>query len=65
MFNLNADQGRIVRTTATVAGGFWLCNQIADTSLMERVWHQLTLLTLGIGALRVWRLEASKPSHET
>lgn len=61
MFNLDERQLRVLGRTAVVAGAFWLCNQIADSSVMERVWHQLSILALSLGALRVWVLEAAKP----
>ena len=60
MFALNEEQRRIVRLTVASAFAFWLCNQIADSTLAERVWHQLSLLTLGFGAVRVCVLEAAK-----
>jgi hypothetical protein len=60
MFNLDTSQRKILRITAVAAGALWLCSQIADSILMERVWHQLTILTLCVGALRVWGLGAAK-----
>lgn len=63
MFNLDDNQRKVLQMTAVSAGAFWLCNQIADSTLMERVWHQLTVLTLGVGALRVWVLEGAKPKN--
>ena len=61
MFNLDEKQLQVLGRTAVVAGAFWLFNQIADSSLMERVWHQLSILALCLGAFRVWVLEAAKP----
>lgn len=61
MFNLDEKQLRVLGRTAVAAGAFWLFNQIADSSLGERVWHQLSILALSLGALRVWVLEAAKP----
>jgi hypothetical protein len=61
MFNLNENQRKILLATAVSAGAFWLANQIADSTIMERVWGQLAILTLCLGAMRVWVLEAAKP----
>jgi hypothetical protein len=63
MFNLDDNQRTVLRVTAVSAGAFWLCNQIADSTSMERLWHQLTILTLCIGGLRVWVLEVAKPKN--
>lgn len=60
MFTPNEEQRRILRGTVTWAFIFWLCNQIADSTLAERVWHQLSVLALGVGAVRVCALEAGK-----
>lgn len=65
MFNLDATQGRAIRMTVALAGACWLCNQIADSSLMERIWHQLSVVVLGVGAMRVWLLEAAKPRQSS
>jgi len=61
MFNLDGSQWRIVRFTAGSAFAFWLFSQIADSSVFERLWHQVAVLTLGAGAIRVWVLEGAKP----
>ena len=61
MFNLVVSQLRVLGRTAVVAGAFWLFNQIADSSPMARVWHQLSIVALALGALRVWVLEGAKP----
>lgn len=60
MFNLDNHQRRVVRITVVSAGALWICNQIVDSTVVERMLHQLTVLTLCVGALRVWVLEAVK-----
>jgi hypothetical protein len=60
MFNLNEEQRRVFRVAAVFAFAFWLCNQIADSTLAERVWHQLGILAVGIGAVRGCALEGAK-----
>lgn len=60
MFTLDEQQRGVVHTTILLAFAFWLCNQVADSTLMERVWHQLSLLTLGAGVVRVCALEGAK-----
>jgi hypothetical protein len=52
MFNLDEHQRRILRVTALSAFGFWLCNQIADSTLAEWLWHQLSIVTLAVGTDR-------------
>jgi hypothetical protein len=60
MFNIDEQQSRVIRMTVGAAFACWLATQIADTSLVERIWNQLAVLTLGAGALRVWVLEGAK-----
>jgi hypothetical protein len=60
MFNINEAQGRIIQSTVGVAFAFWLFSQIADASFFERLWNQAAILTLGVGAMRVWILEGVK-----
>jgi hypothetical protein len=52
-----------MRVGVLSAFAFWLCNQIADSSLLERVWFQLAVLSLGAGIVRVCTLEAAKTTH--
>jgi hypothetical protein len=59
MFNLNEEQRRVFRVAAVFAFAFWLCNQIADSTLAERVWHQLGILAVGNGAVRACALEGA------
>jgi hypothetical protein len=60
MFNIDERQGRIIRSTVGSAFAFWLFSQIADSGLFERLWNQAAILTLGVGAIRVWMLEGAK-----
>lgn len=60
MFTPDEQQRSILRVTILSAFVFWLCNQIADSTLAERVWHQLAVLTVGAGIVRVCALEAAK-----
>ena len=61
MFNIDKTQGRIIQSTVGLAFAFWLFSQIADASFFERLWNQAAILTLGVGAVRVWILEGAKP----
>jgi hypothetical protein len=61
MFNIDESQWRLIRLTAGSAFGFWLFSQIADSRFFERLWNQISILTLGTGAIRVWILEGAKP----
>jgi hypothetical protein len=61
MFNMDGNQWRVIRFTAASAFGFWLFSQIADSSVVERLSSQVAVLTLGAGAIRIWKLEAAKP----
>ena len=61
MFNIDEAQGRIIQSTVRFAFAFWLFSQIADASFFERLWNQAAILTLGVGAMRVWILEGVKP----
>jgi hypothetical protein len=60
MFNLDADQWRVIRGSAASAFGFWLFSQIADTPLVERLCSQVAILIAGAGAFRVWMMESVK-----
>jgi hypothetical protein len=60
MFNLDAAQWRVIRSTAASAFGFWLFSQITDTRLLERLCSQAAILIAGAGAFRVWLLESVK-----
>jgi hypothetical protein len=60
MFNLDADQWRVLRGSAASAFGFWLFSQIADTSLVERLCGQVAILIACGGAFRVWMMESGK-----
>jgi hypothetical protein len=63
MFSLNEQQQRTLRAALLSAFAFWLCNQIADSSLLERFWFQFAVLTFGAGIVRVCTLEAAKATH--
>ena len=39
MFNINEDQGRIIRAAIGFAAACWLMGQIADAAIAERLWH--------------------------
>ena len=65
MFNLDQGQWRVIRSTAASAFGFWLFSQIADSSVVERLSSQLAVLSLGVGAIRIWMLEAAKPKRSS
>ena len=60
MFNIDERQWRVIRVAAGSAFACWLCSQIADSSMFERLWNQAAVLALGAGALRVWILEGAK-----
>ena len=62
MFSLDASQWRVIRFTAASAFGFWLFSQIADSSFLERLWSQLAILMLAVGAIRVLMLGAKARS---
>jgi hypothetical protein len=65
VLTLNEDQSKAIRLAAMSAFAFWVCSQIADSTIVQGVWHQLTILAVAAGAVRICALEGAKRTRES